>query len=285
MAYHWTRATVAPLMLEAGRMALAHYEQPTTQLKADGSVVTEADRAIEAMFIARLEAPGVGRYLLGEETVASREAAYFAAGLERTLFIVDPIDGTAPYAHHIPFWGVSLGMAEAGRLTQGAVYLPLTRELFMSEGDTVYLAADATPDAAPDALTWQVLDGELPPYSRADLVAITQGTAKRGTVALPNPVHALACAVLPLTYLLLGRYAAYVASLKVWDLAGALPLLHKRGIACVHLDGTALSDRIDAAGYVLDPASPRCWDMHQRCVFAPPGSIDLIRTAISQPAT
>ncbi len=267
----WKRDEVAALLLEAGRCALRHYETPRRQVKNDGTLVTQADQEIEALLARYLDRPEEGFYLLGEETEGSRSESYLAAALKETAYVVDPIDGTACYAHHVPIWGISLGRMRKGVLDEGAVYMPVTGELFISEGPHVYLAeAAATADAG--SLTWEELTPPTAgPFRATGLIALTQDLGKSGGLSLPNPVHVLACAVVPLTYLLLGRYEAYIGYLKVWDLAGGLPLLLKLGFAATLLDGRVLDGRVDEEYYCLGPQEGQRWKLRKPCLFARPG--------------
>ncbi len=223
--HDWSRPAVAALLAECGRIALAHYERPRVSVKDDRSVVTEADRQIEGLLAAELDHPSQGSWLIGEETVASKDESYLQAALAARAWVVDPIDGTAPYSHHIPTWGISVGLARSGRLEQGAILLPATDELFVSEGDRVYYGrggGGASPSDAAD-ITDLARGGDA--LDEHGIIAITQEMAKWGRVDLPNQVQALGTAVLPLSYLCLGRYEGYIGRLKLWDFAGALPLL------------------------------------------------------------
>jgi fructose-1,6-bisphosphatase/inositol monophosphatase family enzyme len=227
----WSRPAVAALLAECGRIALAHYERPRVSVKDDRTVVTEADRQIEGLLAAELDRPSQGSWLIGEETVASKDESYLQAALAGRAWVVDPIDGTAPYSHHIPTWGISLALARGGRLEQGAILLPATDELFVSEGDRVYYGrggSGGAPPPEPADITGVARGGrELGEHG---IIAITQEMAKWGRVDLPNQVQALGTAVLPLSYLCLGRYEGYIGRLKLWDFAGALPLLAKCGM-------------------------------------------------------
>jgi myo-inositol-1(or 4)-monophosphatase len=222
----WSRPAVAALLAECGRIALAHYERPRVSVKDDRSVVTDADREIEGLLAAELDRPSEGSWLIGEETVASKDEGYLQAALAGRAWVVDPIDGTAPYSHHIPTWGISLALARGGRLEEGAILLPATGELFVSEADRVYYGRPG-----PDGVDITGLARGGASLDERGIIAITQEMAKWGTVDLPNQVQALGTAVLPLSYLCLGRYEGYIGRLKLWDFAGALPLLARCGIS------------------------------------------------------
>jgi len=261
----WNRREIIGLMQAAGRIAFKHYEAPHASLKGDESIVTLADREIEAYFTERLDRPEAGQYLLGEETIEGKSEAYLEAALKHTAWVVDPIDGTAPYSNHIPIWGISLGLMRGGRFVEGAIYLPVTREFLMSEGDRIYYTSDL-------GLTGEaVLAPFVPvrhPWSDSRLLALTQGVAKRGSVDLKNPVMANCCAVMPLAYLLLGRYQAYLGSLKLWDFGGGLPLLLKAGFTVKRLDGVSLGAEVSPRDYHLEAGHPRRWRTKTDLVFA-----------------
>lgn len=277
---HWNRQEIAELVLAAGEIALRHYDAPHRQIKADGSIVTQADREVEAFLAERFDRPEAGTWLLGEESEQQKDAAYLRDALAGTMYVVDPIDGTAPYAYHIPIWGVSVGLAEAGVLAEGCVYLPVTRELFITEGDAVWFA-ELRNWRPGEAWPWRRLRAEdLPAYQPCSLIAITQSMAKVHALTMPNPVHSLACAVVPLCYLLLGRYAAYFGTLKLWDLAGALPMLHKLGLEVHLMDGTRVGPRLDETWIRLAEGDPKRWKVQQPMAYAPPEVFAALRSQI-----
>jgi fructose-1,6-bisphosphatase/inositol monophosphatase family enzyme len=94
--YH---AAVSELADEARRVAAPMLERGlTTETKADASLVTDVDRAIE-----RRLREMIGRWfpdhgILGEEFPPERAESTFQ-------WILDPIDGTEELVHGIPTWG------------------------------------------------------------------------------------------------------------------------------------------------------------------------------------
>ena len=99
----------------AGEVVMPLYEQRlTVELKADGTPVTEADRgAEEAMreLFAR-ETPGFG--VLGEEQGES-------PGDGRHRWVIDPIDGTKSFVHHVPLFGTLVALERGGEPVLGVV--------------------------------------------------------------------------------------------------------------------------------------------------------------------
>jgi histidinol-phosphatase len=84
--------------------------------KADGSVVTEADRATEAAIRAVLAEARPDDAVLGEEGGAT------GAGARR--WIIDPIDGTAQFVAGDDRWLVLVALEEAGEIVAGVAAVP-----------------------------------------------------------------------------------------------------------------------------------------------------------------
>ncbi len=84
--------------------------------KADGSVVTEADRATEAAVRAVLAAARPADAVLGEE------GGETGTGARR--WIVDPIDGTAQFVTGDDRWLVLVALEEAGEIVAGVAAVP-----------------------------------------------------------------------------------------------------------------------------------------------------------------
>ena len=112
------------LARDAGALLLEKLHDPRTiALKRPHDLVTDADRASEALIVARIRAAFPEASILGEET-----GSHAGSGNER--FIVDPLDGTTNYAHGYPLFCVSIGFERAGVLEAGAVYAPVLDRLF-----------------------------------------------------------------------------------------------------------------------------------------------------------
>ncbi len=278
----WNKEAVIGLLVECGRIGLAYYDDPGREFKSDRSLVTAADRAIEERLTEVLHDPPGGSYLIGEETAADLSEQDVDGAFANVAWIVDPIDGTAPYAHHVPTWGISIGMMKEGVLEEGAIFLPATGEVFVSDGDRVYHGVSGA------HRDWDFSGiGEIEVKVRSlddgGMIALTQSIAKGAPIALPNPVQALCCAVMPLPYLCLGRYLAYVGSLKLWDIAGGLALLLKCGLSAKLLTGEPICERVSGDIYFLEPGHPRRWSTKGPAIFAPTEEIaDKIGAVFSQ---
>jgi myo-inositol-1(or 4)-monophosphatase len=92
-------------------------------------VVTEADRAVEAMIIERILAERPGDVILGEEGGLSSDPAAPGSG-PLVRWIVDPLDGTVNYMYGLPDFAVSIAAEVGGAIVAGVVHAPVRREVF-----------------------------------------------------------------------------------------------------------------------------------------------------------
>jgi myo-inositol-1(or 4)-monophosphatase len=108
---------------------MGRFETVKANIKADGTLVTAADFAMQQ----RLQRELANRWpqfaLLGEEMSAQQQQALLGdPGVG--LWCLDPLDGTSNFASGIPFFAVSLALIVDGRTQAGIVYDPARRECF-----------------------------------------------------------------------------------------------------------------------------------------------------------
>jgi myo-inositol-1(or 4)-monophosphatase len=108
---------------------LPRYRHTTTTDKQDGTLLTEADTAMEKRVGTELQKrwPQIG--FLGEEMSAAERQAVTAAPGAR-FWCLDPVDGTTNYSCGTPFFSVSLALIDQEGAVFGAVYDPLRDEMF-----------------------------------------------------------------------------------------------------------------------------------------------------------
>ena len=94
---------------------------PTVELKADRSLVTSLDRAIEARLVEMIEARHPTHGLYGEEQGHKRLDA-------EAVWVIDPIDGTAPFIAGVPVFGTLIALLWHGTPVLGLMDFPVTRD-------------------------------------------------------------------------------------------------------------------------------------------------------------
>ena len=120
--------TAIELARSAGDV-LKHYSgrDKLVEFKGRANLVTIADKKSEEVIIRGIRERYPTHAILAEESGA---IASGAAGAASVRWIIDPLDGTTNFAHGYPFYCVSIGVEEQGRIVCGAVYDPIRDEMF-----------------------------------------------------------------------------------------------------------------------------------------------------------
>ncbi len=111
---------------EAASLALSYRDRPIArERKPDGSVVTEADKAVDSLLAARLKDARPDYGWLSEESLENERRLS-----ARRVWILDPIDGTREFLHGGDGWTIALCLAEDGVPVLSAVVNPVRGEFF-----------------------------------------------------------------------------------------------------------------------------------------------------------
>lgn len=96
-------------------------------------IVTDIDKASEEMIIRKLISEFPDHSILSEERAPEHRSSPYK-------WVIDPLDGTANFAHSFPFFCVSIALEKEGCSILGVVYDPMRDELFFAEeGRGAYL--------------------------------------------------------------------------------------------------------------------------------------------------
>lgn len=98
--------------------------RPEVEVKADRSFVTALDAQIEARLREMIAARHPAHGILGEEQGASRTDA-------ECVWVLDPIDGTAPFVAGVPVFGTLIALAVGGVPVLGVMHLPVTNQRYV----------------------------------------------------------------------------------------------------------------------------------------------------------
>jgi len=110
---------------EADAMAMEYFRTAAMRVtrKLDGTALTVADGAIEAMARAKVAASGVALDVFGEE-MGTGESKARSKSASRARLIIDPIDGTEEFSRGIPTFGTLLGVEDEGEIVAGIASAP-----------------------------------------------------------------------------------------------------------------------------------------------------------------
>lgn len=196
---------------------VAHYS------KADGSLVTAADTAMQQRLQAELKREWPEYGFVGEEMTELEQAQAF----ERSpaLWCLDPLDGTTNFASGLPFFAVSLCLLREGRSVLAWVYDPIRGECFTaSRGQGAWLNGaelSGPGEGRPLRQCVAAVDFKrLRPRLAARLVEDSPYRSQRNFGS---------CA-LEWSWLAAGRFDVYLhGGQKLWDYAAGLLVLMEAG--------------------------------------------------------
>jgi myo-inositol-1(or 4)-monophosphatase len=277
---NWDIYELAELLSKCGKVAMDYYDNPPRELKADNSVVTIADKTVEKMLGEVFDKPENDSYMIGEETQSERGEDYIRQALRKRCWIVDPIDGTAPYTVQIPFWGISVAMSEDGVIKEGAIYFPALGELMITDGDQALLAENFVPGSTEKPI-FKPYPFKKRPLDATSIISISQKSAKYARINITNQVIAWSTCVGSFAWVLRGHFAAYIGTLNLWDIAAVIVFMQRGGFIGRLATGRNLSSRISNEYYVLDSGAPNRWQLRGYVVVGPDEiTLDAVQSAI-----
>ena len=119
-----------PLLVSASENELLpRFRKIGHHFKADGSLVTEADLAMQDRVQRELKTRWPEYGFLAEEMTPEQQQKQLTENSDG-LWCLDPLDGTSNYAMGIPYFAPSLAFIQNGRVMLGIVYDPVRKECF-----------------------------------------------------------------------------------------------------------------------------------------------------------
>lgn len=217
-------ALARALAQEAGAMALDYFNRRETlviETKYDmQDVVSIADRNVEKMIRDRVAAMFPEDGFLGEEFGHTE-------GTSGYTWVVDPIDGTAPFVNGMPTWCVSVAVIEGDAPVIGVIGVPCQNELFAAargrgaklNGKVLTLDPSRT---VQNAMTGIGANGHVAPELIADIIGRLLSS---GGNFIRNGSGALM-----LAYVAAGRLVGYYEPyMHAWDCLAGYCLVKEAG--------------------------------------------------------
>ena len=230
------RAELEKIIRDAAKAELLpRFRQVDHSLKSDGSIVTEADLAMQQRMLDVLKEKYPQIPLLGEE-MSAEEQQQLLDNSEEGLWLLDPLDGTSNYAAGIPYFCVSLALMRKGVVELAIIYDPLRDESFSAErGKGAWLNGE--PLQAPNA-SRPLKQG----IALIDLKRLTRELASK--VASQPPYSSqrnLGSGALDWCYVATGRVDVYLhGGQKLWDYAAGQLILSEAGGYSATLEGESV---------------------------------------------
>jgi myo-inositol-1(or 4)-monophosphatase len=216
------RPELEAIAIHAGTIALGHFRQVQAERKADRTLVTAADRAVEAHLAATLTAafPDVG--LLGEEGTVR-------TGTRGHRFVIDPIDGTSAFVAGLPTWCVCLGLMRDAEPLAGVVHFPCTGETYSASEGRAWWNGTPLPPLGPE------------PTGGDPFVLVDAGAHRRLQLRYRGKVRSLGSTAYHMVLVARGvAEGALLGPAHLWDLAAPGAVLAAVGGQMEYLSGAAV---------------------------------------------
>ena len=209
---------------QAGAIPRAYYSRPFQQfMKGDKDIVTDADRETEAFLFDAL------KKTFPEFGIVGEEGADYLPDADYRWYI-DPIDGTTNFAHRLPHFSVSLGLADKDNVpVLGVIHDPMRDECFAA-----YRGGGATMNERPiivsetDSLANAVVSVGFPYARRENSRGLYEVFSHMSQEA--QAVRDLGSSALDFCWTAMGRLDGYFeASINRWDCYAGIVILEEAG--------------------------------------------------------
>ncbi|MDA3920705.1 MAG: inositol monophosphatase family protein [Salinisphaera sp.] len=208
----------------AGDLILSYYRRGDTgevTRKSENDYVTEADQRAEKIIIDSIRRHYPDHAFLAEESGESGESD--------TVWIIDPIDGTANFMRGIPHFCVSIACQIKGVVEHGVIYDPVKDELFTADrGAGASLDGRRMRVSKVIRLRESMLSTGFA-YRRTSDVATYMPLYNR-LLSASGHMRGMGSAALDLAYVAAGRLDGYwEVGLSPWDMAAGVLMVRAAG--------------------------------------------------------
>lgn len=229
--------------------------------KSPGDLVTVADEAAEAWLTPRLLDALPGSLVLGEEAAAADPEILRRLVEAESLWLIDPIDGTANFADGRPRFAVMIAYLHRGQASASWIYDPIGRRMAVAErGGGAFLDGRRLTVARP-ANTVAEMTGTLHVGQYGEPALRARVQERRHLVAA---VKSLRCAGLEYMRLADGEtHFSMYSRLMPWDHAPGVLLHGEAGGHAAYIEGGAYAPaRSNARGLMLAPDAASWQALH-----------------------
>lgn len=221
---HKNLLTIQSIIATAAQTSLIHFFQKSTaDYKEDGSIVTNADIAMQDALATALGEAFPDVAMLSEELSPQQQEAAMTSGQD--YWCLDPLDGTTNYQATMPLFSVSLALVSESRVVLAVIYDPVRKEFFSAIKDKGFWINNVRlePPIQPSQLSSSIafIDFKrLPVHLRKGLVDDCPYKSQRN----------IGSCALEWAWLSAGRAQLLIhGSEKLWDYAAGCLLLSEAG--------------------------------------------------------
>lgn len=211
--------------------------------KAPRDYQTEIDVAVERIIVEEMMSAFPAYAIKGEEEVGNRQGS-----ADAPVIYIDPIDGTTNFAWGIPHFGMTISIAEAGRIVSGVVYDAMQDELFSAEaGSGAWLNGEQIHCAAVADIQNVLVGAGLPIPGQVKAVPeeLYFDAVKR-LMANTAGVRRLGSAALSIAYVACGRLDGFFEDgLSVHDFGASALMVEEAGGVVTRFSGAAVTGKGD----------------------------------------
>jgi myo-inositol-1(or 4)-monophosphatase len=232
----------------ANEEILPRFNKISYSMKADGSLLTEADLATDQRIQQNLSDNWADIAFLSEEMPLAQQQTLLQTADQ--LWCLDPLDGTSNFAAGIPLFATSLALIKNGKVVIGITYDPLRNEMFSAvKGHGAFLNGKKLV-CRPSGFS---LDKAI---AVVDLKRLNPALAQQLIVNPPyRSQRNLGACVLEWAWMAANRGHAYLhGGMKLWDLAaGTLILSEAGGYACTLEGEEVFQNSMTPRSVVISP--------------------------------
>ncbi len=221
---------IEPHIRKAGEIVLSYYGKELHKTyKERSGFATQADIASEQYLIQELGKVIPHAAFFAEESGKSGDGDY--------CWVIDPLDGTINFAHHIPYFCVSVALTYKDKPIFGMIFDPIHNELFWAqESQGAYLNGERITMRATQDLSDVVMVVGLPFVMDEQYMQLIENI--RALKKVTYRLRTFGAVALDQVYIASGRLDASILSGQYWwDIAAGMVIVQQAGGTVTTFEG------------------------------------------------
>lgn len=184
--------------------------------------VTEIDKKAEKEIIAIIRKAYPNHQIIGEEGGVLQ-------GVEDSVWIIDPLDGTHNFLRGFPHFSISIAFQQKGKLQEGLIFDPIRQEIFSASRGKGSRLNDKRIRVSPVIKLEHALLGTGFPMRKLENLPNYLRVFQEIMLKITN-IRCAGSAALDLAYVAAGRLDAFFEiNLQPWDLAAGALIIKEAG--------------------------------------------------------